>query len=186
MKRQIRVIGIDDSPFDKFKDKKVLVIGTIYRGGDFMDGLLSTKVDVDGDDATRKISLMIRKSRFYPHTQAVFLNGIAVAGFNVIDLERLHEEIGIPIITIIRKRPNLKKIKETLLRVGLKNKIKLIEKAPLVEEYKNIFFQRVGISIEDAKKLLRICIRNADVPESVRMAHIIGAGIIYGESRGKS
>ena len=44
MKSQIRVIGIDDSPFDKNSNKKVLVVGTIFRGGDFMDGLLSTKV----------------------------------------------------------------------------------------------------------------------------------------------
>jgi len=33
MKKQIRIIGIDDASFDKFKDKKVLVLGTICRGG---------------------------------------------------------------------------------------------------------------------------------------------------------
>ena len=58
MKKEIRVIGIDDAPFNKEKDREVLVIGTFFRGGSFMDGLVSCKVALDGSDSTDKIIKM--------------------------------------------------------------------------------------------------------------------------------
>ena len=78
LKKEIRVIGIDDSPFNKFKKGKVLVVGTVFRGGLFLDGVLSTKVNIDGNDSTKKITEMINKCKFKPQLQCIFLDGIAV------------------------------------------------------------------------------------------------------------
>lgn len=180
----MRVIGIDDSPFEKKKDKKVLVTGTIYRGGEFMDGLVSCWVRKDGADSTKKLVSMIKRSKFYSQLKAIFINGIAVGGFNVIDLEKLSEKTGLPVITVIRKKPDLKLIKKTLADIGMEEKIALIEKAPKIEKVGSICIQRVNIPLEDAKKALKICTTNADVPECLRIAHIIGSGIILGESSG--
>ncbi|MBI2656199.1 DUF99 family protein, partial [Candidatus Woesearchaeota archaeon] len=69
VKKEIRVIGIDDSPFNKFNDKKVLVVGVVMRGGSWVDGILSTKVDVDGSDSTKKLIGMINKCKFKPQLQ---------------------------------------------------------------------------------------------------------------------
>ena len=81
MKKEIRVIGIDDSPFKKFaKDKRVLIIGTIFRGGSWLDGVLSTSVGIDGNDSTSKVVQMINKCKFKPQLQCIFLNGIAFGG----------------------------------------------------------------------------------------------------------
>ena len=87
MKKQIRILGIDDAAFDKFNDKEVIVIGTVFRGGDFMDGVMTCKVKVDGDDATNKLIEMINKSKFKTQFRAIMLDGIAVAGFNVFDIK---------------------------------------------------------------------------------------------------
>ena len=46
MKKEIRVLGIDDAPFE-FDQKEVLVIGTFFRGGQSLDGVLSTYVQKD-------------------------------------------------------------------------------------------------------------------------------------------
>ena len=112
LKKEIRVVGIDDSPFKKFQKNKVLVVGTIFRGGIFLDGVLSTKVTLDGNDSTKKITEMISKCKFKPQLRCIFLNGIAVAGFNVIDIQELNKKTKIPVIVIIRKMPDIKKIKE--------------------------------------------------------------------------
>ena len=63
MKKQLRVIGIEDAPFDKFDplQKYVLVVATLFRGGDFMDGLLSCHVEKDGEDATVMIAHFVTK-----------------------------------------------------------------------------------------------------------------------------
>ena len=102
LKKEIRVIGIDDSPFRKFKKGKVLVVGTVFRGGLFLDGVLSTKVSIDGNDSTKKLIDMINKCKFKPQLQCIFLNGIAVAGFNVIDVKELNKKTNLPVIVVIK------------------------------------------------------------------------------------
>lgn len=185
-KKEMRIIGIDDSPFNKFKDKKILVVGVVMRGGLFVDGILSAKVDVDGSNATNKIIKMINKCKFKPQLQCIFLNGIAVAGFNVIDVKKLNKKTNIPVMVVIRTNPDIGKIKETLIKIRQKNKIKLIEKAGKVIQVDDIFVQLSGIDLEKAKKILKIACTRSLIPEALRLAHIIAAGIVKGESRGRA
>jgi len=186
LKKEIRVIGIDDSPFDKFKKGKVLVVGTVFRGGLFLDGILSTKVNIDGNDATNNIIAMINGCKFKPQLQCIFLDGIAVGGFNVIDIKELNNKTKIPIIVIIRRNPNIEKIKKTLIKINKKSKIKLIEKAGSVIPIGKIYIQLNGLSIEKAKELLKIVCTRSLIPEPIRIAHLIASGITFGESRGKA
>lgn len=186
IKKEIRVIGIDDSPFNKFKDKEILVVGVVMRGGLFVDGILSTKANVDGNDATDKLVRMINKCKFKLQLQCIFLNGIAVAGFNVIDVQKLNKKTKIPVVVVIRTNPDIEKIKETLIKIKQKNKIKLIEKAGKVIQIDDIFVQLTGIDLEKTKKILKIVCTRSLLPEPLRLAHIIAAGIVVGESKGRA
>jgi endonuclease V-like protein UPF0215 family len=123
IKKEIRVIGIDDSPFNKFKDSKVLVVGVVMRGGISIDGILSAKVDVDGSDSTNKIISMINKCKFKTQLQCIFLNGIAVGGFNIIDVKELNKKTKLSVIVVIRRNPNIAEIKRTLVKINKKDKI---------------------------------------------------------------
>ena len=185
-KKEIRVIGIDDSPFDKFKDKKILIVGVVMRGGSWIDGVLSTKVDVDGSDSTRKIAAMMNKCKFKPQLQCIFLNGIAVAGFNVIDVKELNKKTNLPVIIVIRRMPDIENIKKTLIKIKRQQKIKLIEKAGNVVQVNGIYTQLTGIDLEDAKKILKIVCTRSLIPEPLRLAHLIASGVILGESRGRA
>ena len=184
VKNEIRVIGIDDGPFNKFRDKKTLVVGVVMRGGFWIDGVLSTKASVDGSDSTKNITDMINKCKFKPQLQCIFLDGIAVAGFNVIDVKELSKKTKIPVITIIRKNPDIDKIKKTLVKINKKDKIKLIDKAGEVIEINNIFAQLVGIDLSKAKEILKIACTRSLIPEPIRLAHLIASGVTVGESRG--
>jgi len=186
IKKEIRVIGIDDSPFNKFVKGKVLVIGTVFRGGTLLDGILSTKVNVDGKDATIKIIEMINKSKFKSQLQCIFLDGIALGGFNIVDVKELNEKTRIPVIVIIRRKPDIAAIKKTLIRINKKDKIKLLEKAGDVINVGKIYVQLTGINIEKAKQILKIVCTRSLIPESVRIAHLIASGVVNGESRGKA
>ena len=115
--------------------------------------------------------------------QCIFLNGIAVAGFNVIDVHKLNKNTKIPVIVVIRTNPDIGKIKETLIKIKQKNKIKLIEKAGKVIQVDNIFIQLTGIDLEKAKKILKIVCTRSLIPEALRLAHIIASGIVVGESK---
>ena len=185
-KKEIRVIGIDDSPFNKFKDKKIIVVGVVMRGGSWVDGILSTKVTVDGDDSTNKIIEMINKCKFKPQLQCIFLDGIAVAGFNIIDVKELNKKTNLPVIIVIRRQPDIANIKKTLIKINKKNKIKLLEKAGNVIQTNNIFVQLTGIDLEGAKKILKVVCTRSLIPEPIRLAHLIASGVTVGESKGRA
>lgn len=189
MKNEIRVLGLDDAPFE-LSDKECLVIGTFFRGGSSMDGVLSTKVAVDGEDATAQIIAAVNRSKFKPQIQAIFLDGIAVGGFNVINIHTLNRYTGLPVIVIIRKMPDFKALEKTLKKLGMEKKYRLMEKAGTPQEVETrkgkLFVQTAGISTEKAKELLEICCAQSTIPEAIRAAHLIGAGIVKGESKGKA
>jgi endonuclease V-like protein UPF0215 family len=185
-KREIRIIGIDDSPFKKFKKGNVIVVGTIFRGGTLLDGILTTKVSIDGDNSTSKLVGMINKSKFKPQLRCILLNGIALAGFNVVDIKELNKKTGIPVIVVIRKYPDFKRIEETLKKINKQKKYKLIEKAGPVEKVGKIYIQRKGISLKRAKEILKLTCTRSLIPEPIRVAHLIAGGIVTGESKGQA
>lgn len=189
MKKEIRVLGIDDSPFE-FEDKTVKVIGTFFRGGTWLEGVLSTEVEVDGEDATLKLIELVNKSKFKPQLQAILLDGIAVGGFNVINIKSLQQRTGIPAVVIIRKMPDFKKLEKTLKKLGMGKKYLLMEKAGKPQEIKiksgKIFVQLAGLNLAEAKKIMQICCTRSNIPEPIRAAHLIGAGMVKGESRGRA
>ncbi len=187
MKREVRVMGIDDAPFDKRdKGRKTFIVGTIYRGGDFLDGVVSIPVTIDGDDSTQQIIAMINRSKFKTQLQCIFLNGIAVAGFNVVDVHNVVKATGIPLVTVIRRQPDMMNIHKTLEKIGYKHKILLLAKAGPVQKVGKIYIQAVGLSLAKAKEFLDLTCTHSLIPEPLRVAHIIAAGIVKGESKGKA
>lgn len=185
LRKETRVLGIDDSPFYK-KNKKVLVIGVLFRGGDFLDGVLSTWVKVDGKDSTEKLIKMINKSRFKTNLKAILIDGIAFGGFNVIDINKLFEKTKIPVIVVIRNFPDYDKIYNTLSRLGMNYQKSLIQKLPKPTKTGNIYIQHIGITLEKAEKILELTTKHSFVPEPIRVAHLISAGIVKGESKGRA
>lgn len=186
VKKEARILGIDDAPFNKFKDKEVLVIGTIFRGGHFLDGVISTKVDVDGTNATERLIKMIKKSKFKTQLRCLLFKGIALGGFNIINFFELHRALQIPTIVVLRKYPDFEKIFSTLKQIGMADKIELIKSFPKPEKANKIFIQYFGIDRDKALKILEVTCTHAFIPEPLRVAHLIAAGVVMGESRGRA
>ena len=184
MKKEIRVIGIDDSHFDKFKDRECFVTGVFYRGGNYMDGVVSTKVKVDGADSTLKIATMLNGCKFKPQLQCILLDGIAVAGFNVIDIHELNKITKLPVIVVMRSYPCMNKIKTALEKLGMKEKIILIDDAGEIHKIGSVHVQFCGIKYDKVKEILKITCNHSNIPEPIRIAHLIGSGIVKGESKG--
>ena len=91
-----------------------------------------------------------------------------------------------PVIVVIRRMPDISKIKNTLIKINKRNKIKLIEKAGKVIQIENIFVQLAGIDFEKARKILKIVCTRSLLPEPIRLAHMIASGVVLGESRGRA
>ncbi|MFC1704912.1 DUF99 family protein [Nanoarchaeota archaeon] len=185
-KKEIRVLGIDDAPFDKFKKGDVLVVGTMFRGGQWIDGILSTKITVDGTNSTSKLVKMINKSKFKPQLQCIILDGIAFGGFNIVDIQELNKKTKIPVLVVIRRMPDFKKIEATLKKLKKASRYKLIEKAGKVHKVGKIYIQIAGLTLEHAKQILKVTCTHSLLPEPIRVAHLIASGIVTGESKGSA
>jgi endonuclease V-like protein UPF0215 family len=181
------VIGVDDAPFVRTHRGRVLVVAVAFAGPT-IEGVLSTRVRRDGADATRALAACIGASRYAAHTRVVLLQGIALAGFNVVDIQGLHEQLGIPVLVVARRRPRLEAIRGALLdRVpGGARKWGLIEKAGPMEPCAGVMVQRAGISLEDATAVVERFAVHGNVPEPLRVAHLIAGGVTTGHSRGRA
>ena len=181
------VVGIDDAPFDPSHRGDVLVVGAVCARTR-LDGVISTRVRRDGANATRRIAEMIKPTKFGAHVRAVLLQGIAVAGFNVVDVHELAERLGVPVIAVVRRPPDLESVERALLsRVrGGARKWRIIERAGALERAGPLYIQRAGIGSLDAARLLAATTLHGNMPEPLRLAHIIAGGVTTGVSRGRA
>jgi len=190
MKQQIRLLGIDDSPFS-FNDKYASVIGVVMRGGSYLECVLSDQVSVDGSDATFVCKNMIEGSRHKKQLKAVLLDGVALGGFNVVDIEELHSATDVPVITITRDEPDFDKIKLALeknfddwkKRLGVMQKGKLFK---IETQHNPIFVKYIGLSLDETKEIIKLSTIRGVIPEPIRVAHLIASGVTRGESYGKA
>lgn len=161
-----------------------MVVGTVYAGLR-LEGVLSAKVRRDGVNSTRTLARLISHSRFGAQAQVILLQGIAFAGFNVVDLQGLYTTVHIPIVVIARKKPDMAAIRRALLtRVpGGRRKWLLIERMGPMESVAGVFVQRAGVSLPEVSALVHRLAVNGKLPEPLRTAHLIAGGIALGESR---
>lgn len=190
MKKQVRILGIDDGPFT-FDQKKVVVVGVVMRIGGYIEGVLKRDVTVDGDDATKVLSDMVNHTRHRDQLRTVMIDGIALGGFNVVDIDVLHRETRIPVITLTRDYPDFESMKQTLQRKFLdwKKRWGIIQRNTVYEvetAHNPLYVASVGVSKKEAEEIIKLSTIRGVVPEPLRVAHLIASGIVRGESYGKA
>jgi endonuclease V-like protein UPF0215 family len=186
-KLHTNVIGFDDAPFARDHRGDVLLVGTVCSRTR-LDGIVSGHVRRDGANSTAEMIRVIEASQFSDHIQAVLLQGIAVAGFNVVDVHALHAALGVPVVAIVRKQPDFASIRRALdARVrGADRKWRLIQRAGPLDPIRGVLVQRVGISIDHTRELLAATTLHGNLPEPLRLAHLIAGGVTTGASRGRA
>jgi len=179
------VIGFDDAPSPG--RTRVPLVGAVFARTR-LDGVLIDQVRRDGRDSTTRVVAMVSESRFRGHVRAVLLQGIAVAGFNVVDIQAVHCALGIPVVVVSRRRPNLAAVRQALLeRVkGGARKWALVQRAGSPEPVAGVYVQRAGIDAERTARLLGELIVHGSLPEPIRVAHLIAGAVGTGESRGRA
>ena len=182
IKPEIRVLGIDDGKFIPHTKGTVLIVGVVFRGGYSIEGVMHTKIAIDGLDATEKFASMINSSPHRRQLRLVMLNGITFAGFNVVDLKKLHLETGLPVIAITHDKPDLDAICSALKNLPKsEDRWRLVVEAGEIYEVINhdtkIYVELAGISLNDAQKIIKLTSTRSCLPEPLRVAHLIASGI---------
>jgi hypothetical protein len=209
---RVNVIGFDDGPFPREHRGDVLLVGVVCSATR-IDGIISGRIRRDGADATRRMAELVRASQFGAHVQAILLQGIAVGGFNVVDIHGLSTALQIPVLVIVRRAPDMAAVRRALFSdapaarprvAGAARKWSLIERAGALEELgpsrrslkraggapaaapQRLWIQRAGLSLEEARRVVTTTTLHGNIPEPLRVAHLIAGGITTGRSRGRA
>ncbi len=182
IKSEIRVLGVDDGKFVPHTRGSALVVGVVLRGGCWLDGVMHTSIAIDGFDATEQITLMINSSSHCKQLRLVMLNGITFGGFNVVDINKLHLATSLPVLALMRNKPDLEAIRNALNNLPKSDeRWKMILAAGTILEVncrgKKIYMEKAGISEADARKIVELTATRSLIPEPLRVAHLIASGI---------
>lgn len=190
MKKQPRAIAFDDGKFT-FRKGRVALAGVIVRLPSYVEGAIVTDCEIDGTDSTQQVIASVLSSRLREQLRVIMLDGIACGGFNVYDLEKVHEGTGIPVISVTRSKPNLDEMEDALRKHFEDWK----ERLRLVTMYRprlvtgsgfTLYSKSIGLSEEEEVDMLQASIVRGNYPEPLRLAHIFAGAITSGESRGKA
>lgn len=178
------MLGIDDGRFVPRTKGTVAVVGVVYRGGYWFEGVMHTTITIDGLDATGKMAEMIKNSLYYKELRVVVLDGVTFAGFNVVDINKLSHVTDLPVISVARDKPDLEEIKSALEHLpDFDLRWQAMENAGelFAVETRNgenpVYVQSAGILREDAEKILKTTSIRSNIPEALRVAHIIASGL---------
>lgn len=180
--KQIRVAGVDDAPFAKERGSVVNVSAIICSNTRF-EGMLWGEVTKDGADATEQLLAMLQHSKFIEQLHVVLIDGVAVGGFNIIDINHLAAELSLPCIAVMRKPPDFSAIDKALQNFAdYARRAALIQAAGEVHSAEPFYFQTAGLEPDVAAAALQQLTDNGNVPEALRLAHLIGSAIKTGQS----
>lgn len=182
LNRVIRVIGFDDAPFIRHAGGCVSITGVVCAGTRF-EGMVWGEVEQDGWDATDAIVKLLLGGKFLPQLHILLLDGIGFGGFNVIDLPRLSEQLNLPCVAVMRRMPNLTAIEQAIHRLPQpERRLQVLQRAGTIHAYPPFFFQVCGACPKVTFSVLQRLTDCGKVPEALRLAHLIGAAVVKGES----
>ncbi|HKZ98102.1 MAG TPA: DUF99 family protein [Thermoplasmata archaeon] len=190
MKAKSRFLGIDDAPF-RFGDAEVPVVGVVVQAPAYIEGVLTTHARVDGRDATDRLRDLLSRSRYREGLEMIFVDGAAVGGFNVVDIDALSAAAGVPVVTVTRRRPGLESIRAAMKRkfADWEERWDLIARHGIEEistRHSTLFVTFVGTDRQDVRQALVLTTVRGALPEPLRVAHLIAAGLVKGESHGRA
>lgn len=181
----LKVAGVDEGSFRAFLSKNEDKIQytplcvTLLQGSRILSVSISG-IQVDGMDVTEKLLNSLKENE----TNVVIIDGITFAGFNILDVDLLYQETGIPIIVFTDKKPNTKAMKMALMKHFPDWKLRwdLVEKrgelnSIIIHGENPVYFEFVGCSEDWAERVLREQCVNSKVPEAVRVAKMIAKSI---------
>ena len=178
----LRLIGFDDGPFERSEGARVPVSGVVCRDVRF-EGMVFAWATRDGDDATEVIATALLKSRFHAQVHGVLLDGLTMGGFNVVDLAALAERLDRPCVAVMRRPPNLDAVHRALNKLpDAEARLARLSSAGPVHQEGGFTFQVVGETPAAVAHALGKVTDRGQVPEPLRLAHLINGAVTRGES----
>ncbi len=178
----IRIAAVASAPIN-LNYERTLIVCPIVRSS-ILEGMLSSYVYANGADSTTRIISMLKHSRFLSQVRLAAFNGIAIAGLNVIDVYKLHRELGIDFAIITRKKPRKQLLVEALEKYAASNGVNVAQRIEVIERVAREPMARLNGFYVQSNIKMNSKLFDASI-NALRIAHIVARGISTGESKGR-
>lgn len=154
-----------------------VLAGVVQRRDLVVDGVYFTGLTVGGLDATEKIVSLVRESG-RRDVNVILTNGCIVSWFNIIDIERVYRDTGVPVICVsYEESEGLEKyIREYFPgdeeRLSLYRRLGPREKMYLRRAGRYLYVRYAGLEREEARSVLE-AFSLGGVPEPLRVAQAV-------------
>ncbi|RLG37480.1 DUF99 domain-containing protein [Methanosarcinales archaeon] len=180
-KKGIRVLGIAES-FVRENPKSILA-GIVMRSDMIIDGFALTRISVGGMDATEGV-IRIFNSLDRSDINVIMLNGCVISWFNIIDLSRVYEDLGVPLVCVTYESSG--GLEEHISRhfsgydrdVRLDAYRRLGERVPVRVSRHEVLIRFLGMEKSEAARLLRKFTIHGKTPEPLRVARLVARAVL--------
>lgn len=172
--KNTRIMAIDDSPFSR-DQKFAVLLAVIIRKDLYIESIFKKYIEVDGLDSTETVISMIREKG--SGISVMMTQGITFAGFNILDIEGVFRETGIPIINVVDHEPDFRALKNALTGhfPDWERRFSLLQGK--FSRSDGIYVQSIGLSTRQAQKFVKQVTVSGQMPEPLRLAHLIASVI---------
>ncbi len=163
--------------------KKSILAGVVMRRDFVIDGFVFGNATLEGDDATETILSMYKKLN-RPDISYILISGIIISMYNIIDLKKISQSLGLPIIGVTYQ--DSEGIEEAIRHHfpdSYESKLKEYqeledrEKITLHTSY-DIYIRKEGCTLSDAKHLLDELTLQGSFPEPLRVAQLLAKTLL--------
>lgn len=181
------LLGIDDGPFDRHRDADVPLVGVMMEGPDLVEGVAITRFPVDGFGVTDVLASWITSQRWHATLQGVVLGGITLAGLAVVDVQELAERLTRPVFVVTRHDTRTSTLADALRSAGFLERLPLLERTPPARRLRDgLFLAAAGTDAVRARRLILAACGKANLPEALRVAHLVASALVRGSSYGRA
>lgn len=179
LKKETRIVGIDDGPYDRDSDETI-IMATVYRLDGYIDAVIPGSITTDGSDSSERIGDLLENSRHIGQIRFILSDGGCLGGFNVLDIGNLSSRLSIPVITVSDERPDQASF-ENALRKHFKDHR---ERLRIINEFEPIsidlpdgpcYIRFAGTDRQTAEEVVRRSTVHGRIPEPVRISHMVAS-----------
>lgn len=181
-KKGIRVLGVSES-FVKGRSQHSILAGIVMRGDLIVDGFTFSRAKVGGLDATHSIIEMYR-TLGRDDVNIILLNGCVISWYNVVDLNRVCEETGIPLICVTYDdSEGLEAYFKEYFPESWKERVDVYRKngprTPLTLQTNHVAYVRfINITEEETLRLLNKFTLHGAIAEPLRAARLLARSLM--------
>ncbi|WP_137284361.1 endonuclease dU [Halorussus salinisoli] len=173
MKSGVRALGIAES----YRERRSTLAGAVTRASRVTDGFAYETCTVGGTDATEAI-IDLFSGLGREDVRYVFVAGIALAWYNVVDLHRVADATRRPVISVtFEESPGLVEALEAEFEgEELAARKEIFERQPPRERLsvndQTVFVRSVGVDASEARDAVRAFTPEGGRPEPLRVARL--------------